>query len=354
MKRIRFYKLLICLTAVGVSSLAHAGEYFSLQLDDDGLQHSGSNNVVQASAESRAQRSYCAPQKAPSPVPCATTSYPPQRRYSFAPCPSQQKRYQPCRNCPPPCTTQVQAVPQAVTQGIARQQGYFAASAPRGEVSGESNSIGIRGFAIEFPAIRLALPTIQLPSCFRTRRGPEVRTEAGYAAYTNGSPAVYGQLLPGGQAVVQNQIQTQARIQAQSQIQRQQQLEAELELTPELLSQLQKAIGEKKCKTPPPQPCPPKYPCATTSSTNEEIAALNREYEARLRQIMEAKRSQIRQLERQLEEMRMRKCLDDDTPIPAPAPIPAIEDDSTKETNDEQSPPTGTSFFRVSPFGDGN
>ncbi len=78
----------------------------------------------------------------------------------------------------------------------------FAAPQGRGEISGESRSFGIRGFAIRIPAINLEMPTIQLPSFVCFRREPEMRLESAYAPYVAGAPAVYGQLAPGGMAHV--------------------------------------------------------------------------------------------------------------------------------------------------------
>lgn len=95
---------------------------------------------------------------------------------------------------------QSQPMPQAYPQGA------FAAPQSRGEVAGESRSIGFRGIAIEFPAIRFELPTIQLPSCIRFRKEPEMRIAESYAPYVPGHPAIYGQIAPGGAAQVAPQM----------------------------------------------------------------------------------------------------------------------------------------------------
>ena len=403
MKRARFCELLMGLSVFSGSGLVYAGEYFSLQLDDATLQPRGTAKVIQASAESisyspgpgsesQTQYStpprpyllaspgnnphYCATQNVPGQIHCATTQNAPGRGapapatcapqyHPHQSCPTCQHYAQPCQAAP-----QVQAVPQALVAQPQAAPGFFSTSAPRGEVAGESCSIGIRGCAIEFPAIRLALPTLHLPSLVRFRRGPEIRTEAEYAAFTTGAPAVYGQLVPGGQALVQNQVQTYSQVQAQPQVQvvsqppqvlaqpqvlrAQPQIEAELEITPEVLAELQRALGEKECEKAQPQretipqrEAAPAIPCATTGSPNDEINELNREYETKLRRIMEAKRAQIEQLERQLEELRMQNSLK----LPVP-PAPTSDGKSTDGTSQNQ--PDGQDYFRVSPFGDGN
>lgn len=138
----------------------------------------------------------CAPQRMPSksrsraPRECPPEEYCPPKEY----CPPQPQGYFQPQGVP---------APQYAPQGA---PGMFAAPQGRGEVSGESHSIGIRGFAIRLPAMQLELPTIQLPSLIRYRREPEMRMDAAYAPYVEGVPAVYGQLAPGGIAHVASAV----------------------------------------------------------------------------------------------------------------------------------------------------
>lgn len=143
----------------------------------------------QANRAPAASRELCAPQVLP--------RAPVERRPCQCPtCIAQ-------RQCPPAhhAAIQSQPLPPAYPQGM------FVAPQGRGEVAGESRSLGFRGFAIEFPAIRLELPTIQLPSCIRFRREPEMRVAETYAPYVPGQPALYGQIAPGGAAQVAPQMQ---------------------------------------------------------------------------------------------------------------------------------------------------
>ena len=107
------------------------------------------------------------------------------------------------RQCPPAHQAAIQSQPLPP----AYPQGMFVAPQGRGEVAGESRSLGFRGFAIEFPAIRLELPTIQMPSFIHFRREPEMRVAETYAPYVPGQPALYGQIAPGGAAQVAPQMQ---------------------------------------------------------------------------------------------------------------------------------------------------
>jgi hypothetical protein len=87
------------------------------------------------------------------------------------------------------------AAPQSA---IAPQVGSYAAPPPVGEVIGESRSWGMRGLSITLPEVRLELPSVQLPSLVRGRRGPEMQIERSRAPYVTQQAAVYGQMSPGG------------------------------------------------------------------------------------------------------------------------------------------------------------
>ena len=65
--------------------------------------------------------------------------------------------------------------------------------------------LGVRGLGIRIPEIRLELPTVQLPSFVRYRRGPEMHIESGRAPFVNQSAAAFGQIHTGGVAPLMTQ-----------------------------------------------------------------------------------------------------------------------------------------------------
>ena len=100
-----------------------------------------------------------------------------------------------------------EAVAQQQAQGAAAGPGaaapaQFQAPAPSGQIAGASHSIGLRGFEIHFPELRLALPTLQLPSLVKFRREPHMRldpAEAPLIAPASAAPAGYSpQAYSGG------------------------------------------------------------------------------------------------------------------------------------------------------------
>lgn len=88
---------------------------------------------------------------------------------------------------------------QQQIQSISSQPaGVFAAPAQAGEVVGESNGFGIRGMSFTLPAITFELPSIRMPSFFRTRRDAHMRMDAANAPFVQGQPTFYGQLATTG------------------------------------------------------------------------------------------------------------------------------------------------------------
>jgi hypothetical protein len=65
-------------------------------------------------------------------------------------------------------------------------EGAFVAGPQRGEVAGESQSMGLRFGTIRIPAITVPFPTVQLPSLVRYRRDAEMITEAAHLPYAHG------------------------------------------------------------------------------------------------------------------------------------------------------------------------
>ncbi|MEQ8785002.1 MAG: hypothetical protein RIC55_01830 [Pirellulaceae bacterium] len=104
-----------------------------------------------------------------------------------------------CRGCADksPCPTAPCQEPCYPAQGSSQAQGVFVAPQQPGTVQGPSNGFGLRGLEIEFPAWRLALPTVRFPSLFRTRASSRMLLERSEAAFMGmgaaGSAVGYGQ-----------------------------------------------------------------------------------------------------------------------------------------------------------------
>ena len=62
----------------------------------------------------------------------------------------------------------------------------FGTPTPAGTVAGASSSIGLRGLEIHLPELKLALPTITLPSLIRFRRDPELYVDSSRAPLIQG------------------------------------------------------------------------------------------------------------------------------------------------------------------------
>src|SRR5687768_15981127 len=97
----------------------------------------------------------------------------------------------PCQKCCPkkPCAPPQQAPPQQAPPQA--PPGYFAAPPQSGPVAGESQSVGVEGFAIHFPAMSLKLPTLQLPSVFRMRHNPRMMLEQSNAPFVQAPAQLY-------------------------------------------------------------------------------------------------------------------------------------------------------------------
>lgn len=105
-----------------------------------------------------------------------------------------EQRAEPCR-----CAAHMPALapegPQAAPQAAA---GAFVAPPQSGAVQGASRSTGIRGLEIEFPALRLQMPSITLPSMFSSRSNARMVLDSASAPYVTGGVGY----MAGGQAAV--------------------------------------------------------------------------------------------------------------------------------------------------------
>lgn len=104
-------------------------------------------------------------------------------------------------NEPESCVTPPVAPPQApptLPPVTPQAPAVFQAPQATSDISGPSESIGIRGFGIRVPECNLQLPTIQLPSIVRYRRGSEANFESARVPQLAGMAAMPSQLVPGG------------------------------------------------------------------------------------------------------------------------------------------------------------
>jgi hypothetical protein len=104
--------------------------------------------------------------------------------------------------CVPPPVVGAPAQPaeSAPAQPAVAAPAVFSAPPPSGQISGESNSIGMQGLGIHFPEFTLQFPTIQLPSMVRYRRNPEMQIDRSRAPMVAGAPALYAPLATSAQA----------------------------------------------------------------------------------------------------------------------------------------------------------
>jgi hypothetical protein len=87
--------------------------------------------------------------------------------------------------------------PQPAQAAAAPLVGSYVAPPPVGEMSGEGRSVGVRGLGIRIPEIRLELPTVQLPSLVKYRRGPEMHVDSARAPFVAQPAAPFG-FIAGG------------------------------------------------------------------------------------------------------------------------------------------------------------
>ncbi|MDQ3332377.1 MAG: hypothetical protein M3552_17290 [Planctomycetota bacterium] len=86
----------------------------------------------------------------------------------------------------------------SVERVVPRERGSYAMPQAVGEQIGESGGLGIRGLELRVPEMKIALPELRLPSCFRIRHEAEMRVAEGRAPFVRGEAATYGQISPGG------------------------------------------------------------------------------------------------------------------------------------------------------------
>ena len=90
----------------------------------------------------------------------------------------------------PQCAAPAMAAPAPAT---APPRNFVRAPAT-GQAAGESNSIGLRGFTLHIPEMRIGLPTLELPSLMRFRREAEMIFDHTRGPLVNGDVLDFGNL----------------------------------------------------------------------------------------------------------------------------------------------------------------
>lgn len=83
----------------------------------------------------------------------------------------------------PPEVTDRGLPPGTPTAEMLGPRGTYVAPPRSGVAVGESRSWGLNGLAITLPSVRLAMPSIELPSLYRASRAPHMRVDAATAPY---------------------------------------------------------------------------------------------------------------------------------------------------------------------------
>lgn len=96
----------------------------------------------------------------------------------------------PCKpTCKPPCNPPItpRDLPPPGEDIPSTPRGMYVAPPRTGVEVGESRAIGVNGMAIKFPAMRLQLPSIELPSISRMRQKAHMRIESATAPFVEDS-----------------------------------------------------------------------------------------------------------------------------------------------------------------------
>lgn len=75
-------------------------------------------------------------------------------------------------------------------------EGHYVRGPESGEFIGPSESIGVRGFGIRLPEIRIDLPEVRLPHLVRYRRNPEMVVSESRAPFVRGEAMEFNQVAP--------------------------------------------------------------------------------------------------------------------------------------------------------------
>ncbi len=173
------------------------------------------------------------------------------------------------RKCAPPC----KSPPPQQSLAPPQQQGVFVAPPQNGTVLGPANSVHLQGMEIELPALRLRMPSIRLPSAFRSRTNSRMLINEAEA------PFVQPNAMPAMAMPVATVPQNQQNI------------------SPELLQQLLKQLDAQQQQQPQQQQqqCPQQSPAPCDAASLHKLQQLE-ESERRLR-------AKIAQLETSLQDL---------------------------------------------------
>lgn len=110
-----------------------------------------------------------------------------------------------CDVPPPNCAPQPQlchpsCAPHAMEpeSSLEKPEGAYVRGPESGEFAGPAQSIGVRGFGIRLPEIRIDFPEVRLPHLVRYRRNPEMLVESSRAPYVKGPVTELNQVPTGG------------------------------------------------------------------------------------------------------------------------------------------------------------
>ncbi len=131
------------------------------------------------------QSGYSYPQSPCDALPCGTQE--PRAHNATLPGPTCAKC--PCPDCQPgaPRKADGPAEPRSAPPPPPemRETGFYQAGPRTGALEGPSSSLGLRGAALTLPRIRIELPTIELPSCFRSSQTARMRVNESEAPWTS-------------------------------------------------------------------------------------------------------------------------------------------------------------------------
>ena len=142
----------------------------------------------------------------------------------------------------------------AVRRVARAMPGAYAVPQAAGDQIGESGSLGIRGIEIRIPEIRLALPELRLPSCYRVRRRAEMEVAESRAPFVEGQAATYGMTAPGGLPVGEDALVMETLRRRTAPLERDRDSDRDVE------DRDVEDRDEDRCSPPPPYPPQYRYP----------------------------------------------------------------------------------------------
>lgn len=91
---------------------------------------------------------------------------------------------------PKTCCKRPESTPESAPEG------QYVRGPESGEFAGAAESLGVRGFGLRFPEVRIDLPEIRLPHLVKYRKNPEMIVESSRAPYVRGRALEFNQVEP--------------------------------------------------------------------------------------------------------------------------------------------------------------